>query len=88
MFDTTLLSKRGKYSYRGESLTFSHSEETKRGSKIYIFKSQQGASKRITQTNCQKNFWEEIEESPKFQELLAKSENSTNKVHLPKIPQS
>ena len=87
MFDTTLISKRGKYVYRGESLTFSHSEETKRGSKIYIFKSQQGNLTRISQTNCQKKLWEEINESPKLQELIAKSEVSTNKVHQPKNPE-
>ena len=86
MFDTNLISCRGKYRYRGEFLTFSHSEETKRGSKIYLFKNPQGSLTRITETNCKKNLWEEIEDLPKLQELINKSEFSTNKVHQPKNP--
>ena len=54
---------------------------------IYIFKNSQGISLEITETNCQKNLWEEISESPKLQELITKSEVSTNQVHLPKNPQ-
>ncbi len=60
MFDTTLLSRRGRYTYRGEALTFSHSDENKHGGRIFVFKNQRGTWKRISQTNCQKELWEEI----------------------------
>ncbi len=53
---------------------------------VYIFKNSQGISLEITESNCQKNLWEEISESPKLQELIKKSEVSTNKVQLPKNP--
>ncbi len=86
MFDTTLLSKRGKYVYRGESLTFSHIDKNKIGGTIFVFKNQRGW-KRISLVNCQKSLWEDISESPKLQELIAKSEGSTNKLKLPKNPE-
>ena len=61
MFDTTLISKKGKYVYRGESLKFSHRDENKSGGAILVFKNQRGTWKRITQANCQKELWEEIQ---------------------------
>ncbi len=84
MFDTTHISKRGKYLYCGEPLIFSHLEEN---GTIFIFKNSQGITLEITEVNCQKDLWEEISESPKLQELIAKSEGSTNKLQLPKNPE-
>ncbi len=60
MLDTTLISKKAKYTYRGESLKFSHRDEDKRGDTIFVFKNQRGTWKRISQANCQKELWEEI----------------------------
>ncbi len=67
MFDTTLISRKGKYIYRGESLKFSHTDESKRGGTIFVFKNKKGTWKRITQTNCQKELWEEIITVPTLQ---------------------
>lgn len=61
MFDTTLIFRRGKYVYRGEALTFSHSDENQRGDKVFIFKNQRGTWKKISQANCQKELWSEIQ---------------------------
>ena len=60
MFDTTLISRKSQYVYRGEALKFSHTDENKRGDTIFIFKNQRGTWKRISQINCQKELWEEI----------------------------
>ena len=60
MFDTTLISRKGRYVYRGESLAFSHTDENKHGVKVFVFKNQRGTWRRISQANCQKELWEEL----------------------------
>ncbi len=59
MFDTTLISRKGKYIYRGETLQFSHTDETKQGGTIFVFKNERGTWRRITQVNCQRELGEE-----------------------------
>ena len=61
MFDTTLISRRGWYIYRGEQLKFSHSDQNKHGNTVFVFKNARGTWKRLSQSNCQKELWEEVE---------------------------
>lgn len=59
-FDTTLLRKKVVYLFRGRRLTYSHATENKRGDKCFVFITEAGKIKEISQALVKKELWEEV----------------------------
>ena len=59
MFDTTLLIKFRWYSFRKKRLQYRYSDTNLRGDQVFIFRSERGASKIISQSIAQRELKEE-----------------------------
>ena len=60
MFDTTLLVKFSWYSFRQKRLQYRYSDTNLRGDKVFVFRTERGAEKIISQTIVQRELKEAI----------------------------
>ena len=79
MFDTTLLIKFGWYSFRQKRLQYRYSDNNLRGDQVFIFRTERGADKTISQPIAQRELKEEAI-APTPAPVVIRSHLSTHQV--------